>query len=221
MAALNARRAAHHRPPVRGLRGALRGRPGAPRRARRPVPARARRSSAASTTTRGPRSSSTSPGARASSRRSAAAAATTGSSSCSAAGRRPGIGFGIGLDRVVLALDGDAAGRAGGRAGAGRGRRRGRPGRHGDAPARSPRSCAAAGIAARAELGRRKLGKQLEAAAREGAHFAVILGDELAAGEVQFRDLPAGHAEGRCPLADLAPRGRAGARRAPARGREG
>ncbi|MEJ7747686.1 MAG: His/Gly/Thr/Pro-type tRNA ligase C-terminal domain-containing protein, partial [Candidatus Limnocylindrales bacterium] len=50
----------------------------------------------------------------------------------------------------------------------------------------------AAGIAARAELGRRKLGKQLEAAARDGAHFAVILGDELASGEVQLKDLSAG-----------------------------
>ena len=50
----------------------------------------------------------------------------------------------------------------------------------------------AAGIAARAELGQRKLGKQLEAAAREHAHFAVIIGDELADGEVGLRDLPAG-----------------------------
>ena len=53
-------------------------------------------------------------------------------------------------------------------------------------------SLRAAGIAARAELGRRKLGKQLEAAARDQAHFAVIVGDELAAGEVGLRDLPAG-----------------------------
>ena len=50
----------------------------------------------------------------------------------------------------------------------------------------------AAGVAARAELGRRKLGKQLESAAREHAHFAVIVGDELADGDVQLRDLPAG-----------------------------
>jgi histidyl-tRNA synthetase len=49
-----------------------------------------------------------------------------------------------------------------------------------------------AGLAARADLARRKLGKQLEAAAREHAHFAVIVGDELAQGEVQLRDLPAG-----------------------------
>ena len=50
----------------------------------------------------------------------------------------------------------------------------------------------AAGLDVRADLGRRKLGKQLEAAARDDAHFAVILGDELAGGEVQLRDLPAG-----------------------------
>jgi histidyl-tRNA synthetase len=47
-------------------------------------------------------------------------------------------------------------------------------------------------IAARAELGQRKLGKQLEAAARDGAHFAVIVGDELRDGHLQLRDLEAG-----------------------------
>jgi histidyl-tRNA synthetase len=61
----------------------------------------------------------------------------------------------------------------------------------------------AAGITARAELGRRKLGKQLESAARDGAHFAIILGDELAAGDVQLRDLPAG-SQKVVPLDDLA-----------------
>ena len=61
----------------------------------------------------------------------------------------------------------------------------------------------AAGIVARAELSRRKLGKQLEAAARDGAHFAVIVGDELADGEVQLRDLPAGTQKS-VPLVDLA-----------------
>jgi len=49
-----------------------------------------------------------------------------------------------------------------------------------------------AGLAARAELGQRKLGRQMEAAARDGAHFAVILGDELAEGQAQVRDLKAG-----------------------------
>ncbi len=49
----------------------------------------------------------------------------------------------------------------------------------------------AAGLAARADLNVRKLGRQLESAARDGAHFAVIVGDELANGQVQLRDLPA------------------------------
>jgi histidyl-tRNA synthetase len=102
----------------------------------------------------------------------------------------PGIGFGLGLDRVLLALD--AAGVA---------------------PAEGARPLAVvvgtdptdtvtrlriatelrgAGLAARAELGQRKLGKQLEAAARDGAHFAVIVGDELRDGHLQLRDLEAG-----------------------------
>jgi histidyl-tRNA synthetase len=102
----------------------------------------------------------------------------------------PGIGFGIGIDRLILALSeteaaavpeptpaavvvgadpDDTAGRL-----------------------RVATDLRTAGIAARAELGRRKLGKQLEAAARDQAHFAVILGDELATGEVGLRDLPAG-----------------------------
>jgi histidyl-tRNA synthetase len=102
----------------------------------------------------------------------------------------PGIGFGLGLDRVVLALE-----------------------EAGAASAALPHPVAvvvgadasdtvtrlrmatdlrAAGVAARAELTARKLTKQLEAAAREGAHFAVICGDELASGSVQLRDLEAG-----------------------------
>ena len=113
----------------------------------------------------------------------------------------PGIGFGIGLDRLILALveTGVAA-----------------------TPEPSPAAVVvgadpddtarrlsvatdlrAAGIAARAELGRRKLGKQLEAAARDQAHFAVILGDELASGEVGLRDLPAG-TQKLVPIEDLA-----------------
>ncbi len=114
----------------------------------------------------------------------------------------PGIGFGIGLDRLVLALEEQAGPTA-------------RPGD--DAPAavvvgadpddtinrlRIATELRAAGLVARAELGRRKLGKQLESAARDGAHFAVIVGDELDAGEVQLRDLPAG-SQKVVPLADL------------------
>jgi histidyl-tRNA synthetase len=113
----------------------------------------------------------------------------------------PGIGFGIGLDRVVLALD--EAGAVGGSD----------PAPTAVVVGADPDDTATrlvvatelrgAGIAARAELGRRKLGKQLEAAARDGAHFAIILGDELQAGEVQLRDLPAG-TQKVVPVADLA-----------------
>jgi histidyl-tRNA synthetase len=102
----------------------------------------------------------------------------------------PAIGFGLGLDRVLLALE--AAGL----------------GAIADPPPAAvvvgadPAATAdrlriatllrAAGLVARAELSRRKLGKQLEAAARDRAHFAVIVGDELADGQVQLRDLEAG-----------------------------
>jgi histidyl-tRNA synthetase len=102
----------------------------------------------------------------------------------------PGIGFGIGLDRVVLALEQSGAPAT--------------PEAHpiavvvgADPDATVDRLRVAtqlrdAVVAARAELGRRKLGKQLEAAAKEHAHFAVILGDELADGQVQVKDLDAG-----------------------------
>jgi histidyl-tRNA synthetase len=104
----------------------------------------------------------------------------------------PGIGFGIGLDRLILALGEQDRGGMSAAV---------------DAPAavvvgadpeatvdrlRIATMLRAAGIAARAELGHRKLGKQLEAAARDQAHFAIIVGDELASGEVQLKDLPAG-----------------------------
>jgi histidyl-tRNA synthetase len=105
----------------------------------------------------------------------------------------PGIGFGIGLDRLILAL-GDQAG-DGARPTSGSGMAAVVVGADpGDTVGRLrlATELRAAGVAARAELGQRKLGKQLEAAAREGAHFAVILGDELAGGEVQLRDLQAG-----------------------------
>jgi histidyl-tRNA synthetase len=102
----------------------------------------------------------------------------------------PGIGFGIGLDRLILALVETGVSLVA------------------DPPpvavvvGADPEDTATrlriatelrnAGIGARAELGRRKLGRQLESAARDGAHFAVIVGDELTAGEVGLRDLPAG-----------------------------
>ena len=104
----------------------------------------------------------------------------------------PGIGFGIGIDRLLLAL---AETRS----------------TTGLAPEPAPVAVVvgadpedtatrlrvatdlrATGIAARADLAHRKLGKQLEAAVRDRAHFAVIVGDELAGGEVALRDLEAG-----------------------------
>ena len=113
----------------------------------------------------------------------------------------PGIGFGIGLDRVVLALEARAT-----------------PEGHLAGPLavvvgvdpggtverlRLATSLRAAGLRVRAELGQRKLGRQLEAASKEGAHFAVILGDEGMAGPVQMRDLQAG-SQRAVPVADLA-----------------
>jgi histidyl-tRNA synthetase len=103
-----------------------------------------------------------------------------------------GIGFGIGLDRVALALaDGVAEPLA-------------------DAAVSRPAivvvgadpdntvirlriatDLRAAGLSARPDLTTRRLGKQLEGAARAGAHFAVICGDELASGYVQVKDLEA------------------------------
>jgi histidyl-tRNA synthetase len=113
----------------------------------------------------------------------------------------PGIGFGIGLDRIVLALESSGVAAE--------------PEPHPVAVVvgadpdgtvdrlRIATQLREAGLAARAELGRRKLGKQLEAAAKEHAHFAVILGDELGDGQVQVKDLEAG-TQRLVALADLA-----------------
>jgi histidyl-tRNA synthetase len=104
----------------------------------------------------------------------------------------PGIGFGIGLDRVALALE-----------------EAGLPGvvtaaEHpaivvvgadpGDTATRLriATQLRAAGLAARADLSARRLGKQLESAARDRAHLAVICGDEIAGGHVAVKDLQAG-----------------------------
>jgi histidyl-tRNA synthetase len=113
----------------------------------------------------------------------------------------PGIGFGLGLDRVALVLDEQAAAEPAGH----------------EAPdavvvsadasdtvsrLRIATELRAAGLRARADLGHRKLGRQLEAASRDGAHFAVILGDELGDGQVGLRDLEAG-TQRLVPVADL------------------
>ena len=122
----------------------------------------------------------------------------------------PGIGFGVGLDRSSWPSPSAA-------------RREPEPAATAVVVGADPAATAArlrvatdlraAGISARADLTHRKLGKQLESAARDQAHFAVIVGDELAGGEVQLRDLPAG-TQKVVPLADLARR-RSPARTAP------
>jgi histidyl-tRNA synthetase len=113
----------------------------------------------------------------------------------------PGIGFALGLDRVLLALDETGA----------------ETGREapplavvaGADPAdtvsrlRVASLLRAEGLSVRAELAHRKLGRQLETASKEHAHFAVIIGDELAEGNVQLKDLEAG-TQRLVPLADLA-----------------
>jgi len=100
----------------------------------------------------------------------------------------PGIGFGLGIDRIAAAAERSAAG----------------VGWHpvavvvGADPAATDvrlklaTDLRAAGIAATADLASRRLGRQLEGAARDGAHFAIVVGDELAEGQVQLRDLEAG-----------------------------
>ena len=112
----------------------------------------------------------------------------------------PGIGFALGLDRVVLALQEAGAAPPV------------EPGPLAVVVGADPAATAerlrvvtmlrAEGLRARADLGIRKLGRQLEGASRDGAHFAVILGDELADGDVQLRDLQAG-TQRPVPLADL------------------
>jgi histidyl-tRNA synthetase len=113
----------------------------------------------------------------------------------------PAIGFGIGLDRLVLALA--ETGVAAPTESAPVAVVVGADPDDTVARLRVVTQLREAGIAARAELGRRKLGKQLESAARDSAHFAVILGDELAGGDVGLRDLSAG-TQKVVALADLA-----------------
>ncbi len=102
----------------------------------------------------------------------------------------PAIGFALGLDRVLLALE---------EVGAEQGK---------EAPpvafvvGADPADTASRlrvasmlrgeGLTVRVELAPRKLGRQLESASRDHAHFAVIIGDELADGHVQLKDLEAG-----------------------------
>ena len=103
----------------------------------------------------------------------------------------PGIGFGIGLDRVAIALEEAHV----------------KPAAEGWRPVvvvvgtdpedtvvrlQLATELRGAGLSCRADLTSRRLGKQLDGAARAGAHFAVICGDELEAGHVLVKDLDAG-----------------------------
>ena len=111
----------------------------------------------------------------------------------------PGIGFGIGIDRTVLAADeqGSAA--------------------PAEAPlvavvsaqsALEPRMRVAqalreAGLRVRADGSARKLGRQLESAAKLGARWAVIVGEDLKRGSVILRDLEAS-SQRETPLIEVA-----------------
>ena len=102
----------------------------------------------------------------------------------------PGIGFALGLDRVLLALD-----EAGNAPDAGAPPVAVVVGADPDDTVSRLRVAGllrAEGLSVRAELAPRKLGRQLETASRDHAHFAVIIGDELADGHVQLKDLQSG-----------------------------
>jgi histidyl-tRNA synthetase len=100
----------------------------------------------------------------------------------------PGIGFGIGLDRTVLALADQGV----------------VPERTGPLVAvlsvtgdlgarlRVAAELRGAGLAVRPDGSRRRLGRQLESASKAGARWAVIVGDEAARGIVTLRDLDSG-----------------------------
>jgi histidyl-tRNA synthetase len=113
----------------------------------------------------------------------------------------PAIGFALGLDRVLLALEEVGAEAA----------RERSPLAFvvGANPAgtvdrlRVAALLRAEGLRVRADLAHRKLGRQLESASREHAHFAVIIGDELTDGNVQLKDLEAG-TQRLVPLTELA-----------------
>jgi histidyl-tRNA synthetase len=111
----------------------------------------------------------------------------------------PAIGFALGIDRVVLAMAELVDGSDEAATGAGSAPDPGAPlavvvGADPDDTVtrlRIATDLRAAGLAVRADVARRKLGRQLEAAVRDGARFAVIVGDELPDGLVQLRDLGA------------------------------
>ena len=105
--------------------------------------------------------------------------------------RTPGIGFALGIDRLAALITATDEAKV---------TPEGRPVAvvvGADPAATDVRLALAtdlrtAGIPATADLAPRRLGRQLEAAAKEGAHFAIVVGDEMADGQVQLRDLEAG-----------------------------
>lgn len=100
----------------------------------------------------------------------------------------PGIGFGIGLDRTILAMEeqGVAVAPSGPLVAV-----VGTGDDHADR-LRVAATLRAAGLAVRPDGSSRKLGKQLEAAAKAGAAWAVIIGEELAERRVGLKDLADG-----------------------------
>jgi histidyl-tRNA synthetase len=104
----------------------------------------------------------------------------------------PGIGFGIGLDRTVLAMEEQGVGlpaRESLVAVVGTG-----AGDHADR-LRVATALRDAGLAVRTDGSSRKLGKQLEGASKSGARWAVIIGDELGEGRIGLKDLETGDQE--------------------------
>jgi histidyl-tRNA synthetase len=112
----------------------------------------------------------------------------------------PGIGFGLGMDRVLLALEAEGLAVV--------------PPAPiavvvGADPAATAERLRIATmlrdekLPVQADLGVRKLGRQLESAVKAGARFAVIVGDELEDGQVGLRDLGAA-SQKPVALADLA-----------------
>ncbi|MFI6520773.1 histidine--tRNA ligase [Spirillospora sp. NPDC050679] len=113
----------------------------------------------------------------------------------------PGIGFGLGLDRTILALEAEGA------AFAAKPRCQAFGVALGEAAGRRMFSLVAelraAGIAADTAFGGKKLKGAMKDADRSGARYAVILGDrDLAAGEAQVKDLGSGDQDA-VPLTEL------------------
>jgi histidyl-tRNA synthetase len=114
----------------------------------------------------------------------------------------PGIGFGVGLDRTILAMEEQGVELP-----------RAAPvvavvGTAGDDHAdrlRVATTLRDAGLSVRSDGSSRKLGKQLESAAKGGARWAVIIGEELADGRIGLKDLASGEQE-TVEVADVAAR---------------